>query len=94
MCLCVARASHSHKTSAEISSSAPHFLHNGLSLSPIMWRCLLKVLCPSPKNDAVLLLQALLERWVSATEPSLSTSNGVSLDSPQARGTFLSFLAS
>ena len=46
MCLCVAKASHSHKTWAEVSSSAPHFLHKGLSLSPIMWRCLLKVLCP------------------------------------------------
>jgi hypothetical protein len=34
------------QTSAEVSSSAPHFLHKGLSLSPIMWRCLLKVLCP------------------------------------------------
>jgi hypothetical protein len=46
MCLCVAKASHSHKTWAEVSFSAPHFLHKGLSLSPIMWRCLLKVLCP------------------------------------------------
>ena len=38
MWLCVAKASHSHKTWAEVSSSAPHFLHKGLSLSPIMWR--------------------------------------------------------
>jgi hypothetical protein len=46
MCLCVAKASHSHKIWAEVSSSAPHFLHKGLSLSSSMWRCLLKVLCP------------------------------------------------
>jgi hypothetical protein len=26
--------------------SAPHLLHNGLSDSPIRWRCLLRVLCP------------------------------------------------
>jgi len=31
---------------AEVSSSAPHFLHNGQSDSPIRWRCLLRVLCP------------------------------------------------
>jgi hypothetical protein len=46
VCLCVAEASHSHRTWAEVSSSAPHFLHKGLSLSPIMWRCLLRVLRP------------------------------------------------
>jgi hypothetical protein len=31
---------------AEVSSSAPHFRHSGLSDSPIRWRCLLRVLCP------------------------------------------------
>ena len=31
---------------AEVSSSALHLLHNGLSDSPIRWRCLLRVLCP------------------------------------------------
>jgi hypothetical protein len=30
----------------EVASSAPHFLHSGLSLSPIKWRCLYRVLCP------------------------------------------------
>jgi hypothetical protein len=30
---------------AEVSSSAPHFLQSGLSLSPIRWRCLYRVLC-------------------------------------------------
>jgi len=30
----------------EVSSSVPHFLQVGLSLSPITYRCLLKVLCP------------------------------------------------
>jgi hypothetical protein len=34
------------KNVADVSSSAPHLLHNGLSDSPIRWRCLLRVLCP------------------------------------------------
>jgi hypothetical protein len=46
ICVSAARASHSHKTQAEVSSPAPHFLHKGLSVSPIVWRCLLRVLCP------------------------------------------------
>jgi hypothetical protein len=59
VCVCVAKASHSHKTWSEVSSSALHFLHKGLSLSPIMWRCLLRVLClvrrPITTLDCVLL---------------------------------------
>jgi len=31
---------------ADVSSFAPHLLHNGLSSNPIRWRCLLRVLCP------------------------------------------------
>jgi hypothetical protein len=46
VCLSEARASHSHRMWAEVSSSAPHLLHNGLSDSPIRWRCLPRVLCP------------------------------------------------
>jgi hypothetical protein len=30
----------------EVSSSVPHFLHKGLIINPIRWRCLLRVLCP------------------------------------------------
>ena len=38
---------HSHtKCGTEVSSSVPHFLQVGLLLSPIIYRCLLKVLCP------------------------------------------------
>ena len=33
-------------TKNEGRGSAPHLLHNGLSDSPIWWRCLLRVLCP------------------------------------------------
>jgi len=44
--LCKAKASHSQRMWAEVSSSAPHLLHNGLSDSPSRWRCLLRVLCP------------------------------------------------
>jgi hypothetical protein len=45
-CLSEARAPHSHWMWAEVSSSAPHLLHNGLSDSPVRWRCLHRVLCP------------------------------------------------
>jgi hypothetical protein len=45
-CLSEARASHLQRIWAEVSSSAPHFLHKGLSVSPIKWSCLRRVLCP------------------------------------------------
>jgi len=45
-CLSEAKASHSGRMWAEVSSSAPHLLHSVLSDSPIRWRCLLRVLCP------------------------------------------------
>jgi len=41
-----AKVSHSQRMWAEVSSSAPHLLHNGLSDSLLRWRCLLRVLCP------------------------------------------------
>ena len=41
-----AKASHAHKMWTEVSSSVPHFLQMELLLSPILCRCLLKVLCP------------------------------------------------
>ena len=41
-----AKASHSHKMWNEVSSSVPDFLQMGLLLSPIIYRCLLKVLYP------------------------------------------------
>jgi len=47
-CVCVseAKTSHSHKIWTEISSSVPHFLQVVLLFSPIIYRRLLKVLCP------------------------------------------------
>jgi hypothetical protein len=53
-CLSEAKASHSQRVWAEVSSSAPHLLHNGLSDSPIRWRCLLTVLCPVRRPVAAL----------------------------------------
>jgi hypothetical protein len=54
-----AKASHSQRMWAEVSSSAPHLRHNGLLDSPIRWRCLLRVLCPVRRqvtaSDCVLL---------------------------------------
>jgi hypothetical protein len=46
LCLSEARASHSHRTCTEVSSSVPHFLQVGSLLRPITCRCLLRVLCP------------------------------------------------
>ena len=40
------RATHSHRTWIEVSSSIPHHLHKGLQLSPIKRRCRLRLLCP------------------------------------------------
>jgi hypothetical protein len=38
---------HNHKKMwAEVSSSVPHLLHNGLSDSPSRWKCLLRLLRP------------------------------------------------
>ena len=45
-CINEARASHQQRRWAEVSSSAPHLLHNGLSDNPIGWRYFLRVLCP------------------------------------------------
>ena len=42
-CLSEAKASHSHKTYNEVSSSVLHFLQVVLLLSPIIYKCLLKI---------------------------------------------------
>jgi hypothetical protein len=53
------KASHSHKIWNEFSSSVPHFLQVGLLHSPVIYKCLLKVLCsvrrPITTLDCVLL---------------------------------------
>ena len=54
VCLSEAKASHSHKMWTEVSSSVPHFLQAGLLLSPIIYRCLLRVLCPVRRPIATL----------------------------------------
>ena len=54
-CLKEARDSHSQRMWAEVSSSTPHFLHNGLSVSPSMWRVLCPVRWPITALDWVLL---------------------------------------
>jgi hypothetical protein len=45
VCLSEAKSSHSHKMWTEIASSAPHLLQVGLLVSPIIYKCLLEVLC-------------------------------------------------
>jgi hypothetical protein len=46
VCLSEDKASHSHIMWIEASSSVPHFLQVELLLSPITYKCLLKMLCP------------------------------------------------
>jgi len=46
VCLGEAKASHSHKMWNEVSSSVPQFLQVELLHITIIYRCLLKVLCP------------------------------------------------
>ena len=46
VCMSEAKAAPSHKMWTEVSSSLPHFLQVGLLLSPVTYKCLLKVLCP------------------------------------------------
>jgi len=45
-CLIETKASHSQRMWAEVSSCTPHVLHEGLLVSPVKWRCLIRVLCP------------------------------------------------
>ena len=45
-CLSEAKALHSHKMWTELSSSVPQFLKMGSLHSPMICKCLLKVLCP------------------------------------------------
>ena len=59
VCLSETKALHSHKMWTEVSSSVPHILQARLLLSPIIYKCLLKVLCqvrrPITTLDCVLL---------------------------------------
>jgi hypothetical protein len=66
-CLSEARASHSQRMWAEVSSSVPHLLHNGLSDSPSRWRCLLKVLCPVRRPVTTLDCVLLKDRSLALT---------------------------
>jgi hypothetical protein len=76
VCLSEAKASHSHKMWTEVSSSVSHFLQVGLLRSPIMYRCLLKVLCPVSRpvttQDCVLLKD---NNWapVASSGPEISS---------------------
>jgi hypothetical protein len=49
-----AKASHSHKMWTEVFSSVPHFLLVGLLHSPVIYRCLLNVLCPVSRPITIL----------------------------------------
>jgi len=57
--MCKAKSSHPHRVWAKDLSSAAHLLRKRLLVSPIQWRCLLRVLCPERRPlttlDCVLL---------------------------------------
>jgi len=59
VCLSEAKTSHSHKTWSEVCCSAALLLPQGMSISPIIFRCLLTALCPERRPlrtlDCVLL---------------------------------------
>jgi hypothetical protein len=61
---------------AEVSSSASHFLHSGLSINPIKWRCLCRVLCPVRSLVTVLDCNLLNDRnltLVPRLEPDINS---------------------
>jgi len=66
-CLSEAKASYSQKMWAEVSSSAPHLLHSGLSDSAGRRKCLLRVLCPVRRPVAVLDCILLRDRSLALT---------------------------
>jgi hypothetical protein len=64
-CLSEAKVSNSQGMWAEVSSSAPHLLHNGLSDSPVRWWCLHKVLRPISRPETALDCVLLKDRNVA-----------------------------
>jgi hypothetical protein len=79
VCLSEAKTSHSHTMWTEVSSSVPHFLQIGLLLSPITYKCLLKVLCPVSRPittlDCVLLRP--IHTWHAVPMPFPSRSSAM-----------------
>ena len=70
-----AKASHSHKMWTEVSSLVPHFLQVGLLLSPIIYKCLLKVLWPVSRPITTLdcvLLKDNNRTHVARSEPEIN----------------------
>jgi hypothetical protein len=57
---------------AEVSSSAPHFLQSGLSLSPSQWRCLYRVLCLVRNSVTTLDMNRSIEQWEKNISPTVS----------------------
>jgi len=62
-----ARASHSQRMWAEVSSSVPHLLHTGMSDSLSRRRCLLRVLCPVRRPVTTLDFILLKDRSLALT---------------------------
>jgi hypothetical protein len=73
-CLSEARASHSHKMWNEVSSSVPHFLQVRSLHSPMICKCLLKVLCPVSRpitTPDCVLLKASSQAPIARSGPKL-----------------------
>jgi len=60
VCPSEAKASQLHQMWTEVSSSVPHFLQMGLLLSRIIYKCLVKVLCPVSRFNKTWVLSFLL----------------------------------
>jgi len=76
------KPSHSQRMWAEVSSFAPHLLHNGLSESPIRWRCLFRVLCPVRKPVTAL-------DWVLLKDRNLALARTcLTMDRERLQGSF------
>ena len=76
ICMSEAKTSQSHKMWTEVSSSVPHFLQMGLLLSPITYKCLLKVLCPLSRPITILdcvLLKDNNQAVVARSGPEISS---------------------
>jgi len=74
-CLSEARASHSQRMWAEVSSSVPHFLQVGLLLNLIMYICRIRVLCPVRRPVTALDCDVLKDSnraFVAGLEPEIS----------------------
>jgi hypothetical protein len=79
-CLIEAKASHRQRMWTEVSSSAPHFLHSGLSTNPIKWGCLHRVLYPVRSPVTTLDFSLLKDKYLALVPRSSPDINSPQLE--------------